>query len=61
VVTPYREELGGDLVLGVLDNFPDKGGLTFRDLVLDGQDVEKSRSGGIVHDVILNHLCYGDF
>ena len=61
VLAPGHEELGGGLVLGFPDNFPDEGELTLRNLVPDGQNVEKSCSEGIVRNAVLNHLFYGDF
>ena len=40
MVAPGRKELGGNLILGVPNNFPDEVELTLRDLVPDGRDVE---------------------
>ena len=61
VVAPGRKELGGNLILGVPNNFPDEVELTLRDLVPDGRDVEKSHPEGGVRDAMLNYLCDGDF
>ena len=42
VVTPRREELGGNLVIFVTDKFPNEGELSLSDLIPDRGNVEES-------------------
>ena len=42
IVTPRREELGGNLIVFVTDNFPDEGELLLSDLIPDRGNVEES-------------------
>ena len=39
IVTPRREELGGDLIVFVTDNFPNEGELSLGDLILNRGDI----------------------
>ena len=42
VVTPRREELGGNLVIFITNNFPNEGELSLSDLIPDRGNVEES-------------------
>ena len=61
MIAPDREELGGDLIFRVPNNFSDEGELLLSDLIPDGQDVEKYLPKGGVRDVVFNYLCDSDF
>ena len=60
VVTPRHEDLGGDLIVFVTDNFPNEGELSLSDLIPDRGNVEESCADLFVRDSFVNHLCDGD-
>ena len=61
VVTPGREELNWNLIVSVPDDFPNKGELTFRDLIPGGWDIKKPHPEGVIHDTVLNYMYGGNF
>ena len=60
MVTPSRQELGGELIVLVPHYLPNEGKLPLSDLVSNRGDVEESRADGAVRDSVVDYLSDGN-